>query len=390
MKANNSKIVKKANKFLVLEIIKEYECITVEGIISHTGLSRPTVLTILKELTEENLVTKSGYAPSDIGRQPVLYSINANGYFSMGIDVDAPPVRLAISNLNGEPVYYSYWEIGLEDTVEDIVNIIIENINKAISEAGIDPSKILGIGLGMPAVIDKTKNKTAVISRIKGWVDVPVDSMIKAKTGIDVYVRNDAHLLGVAEKSFLKNTDDIIYIIHRSGIGAAIIINGHLYEGKYGNSGYIGHSAIEINGRQCDCGAKGCMETYCSKRSIIEDYYNLTGKRCSYVDIIKGAEKNDKDAVSVLIAAGEAFGIGISNVIKAYDISTVVIGDLKCSEKHVFFKTISETVKMNTENYALKPPKILVGKLKEQQYGLGGCHFVLKKFFSSPKLKLNV
>ena len=390
MKSNNIKIVKKANKFLVLEVIREYECITVEGIINRTGLSRPTVLNIIKELLQDNIIIKSGYASSDIGRQPVLYSINANGFFAMGIDFDGPPVRLAISNLNGEPIYTSYWEIDLEDSIENIFNTIIENINKAIIETGIEISKILGLGLGLPAVIDKSKNKPVIISRISQWRDIALDVFIKSKTGLDVYVKNDAHLLGLAEKNFIKNTEDIIYIIHRSGIGASIIMNGKLYDGNNGNSGYIGHTVINFNGKRCDCGEKGCLETYCSKRAIVEEYYDCTGQKKSYYEIIKAAEKRDQNAIDILASAGEVLGLGISNIIKSYDIYTVVIGDLKCSENHLFFKIIKEAVKRSTKSFALKPPKVILGKLKEENFGLGGCHYVLGNFFSSPRLTLKV
>ena len=72
--ANTTKIVKKANSFLVLDAIRNQRYITIEGIIDKTGLSRPTVLSILKKLLADEIVVTSGLAPSDGGRQPVLYA----------------------------------------------------------------------------------------------------------------------------------------------------------------------------------------------------------------------------------------------------------------------------------------------------------------------------
>lgn len=390
MKANNSRIVKKANKFLVLEVIRKFSCVTVEGIVDSTNLSRPTVLNILKELTEESLVVKSGFAPAEIGRQPVLYSINTHGFFAIGIDVDDPPVHLAVSDLNGELVYSVDWQIDAGDTVDAIVQALVDQIRKAIEVTGIEVRKVLGIGLGLPAVMDINQNRTAIISRIKGWMDIPVARLIQEKTGIEVVVRNDAHLLGAAELSFIDSREDVLYIIHRSGIGMAIYLNGELYEGGFGNSGYIGHTVIRADGRQCDCGQLGCLETYCSKRSIVERYRETTGRSLAYIEIVREAETAEGAARTVLVEAGEAFGIGISNAIKHFDISTVIIGDLKIDEKHRFYQAIHDSVKRHTANYLITPPRILLGKLDEKHFGLGGCHFVLKRFFSDPKLKLHI
>ena len=386
--ANTSKIVKKANKHLVLDTIKVFECVTVEGIINHTGMSRPTVLNILKELTEQELVIKSGFAHADVGRQPMLYSINANGYVAIGIDVDSPPVILDVANLNGEPIYTAAWDIEKDQPVDEIIEVIVENINKAILETGISRERIIGIGLGLPAVINVRKNKAVRISRIKGWIDVAVDKIIQEKTGIDVFVRNDAHLLSIAEYSIQKEFDNMLYLVHRAGIGMSVILKGKLYEGSMGNAGYIGHTVLVPNGNQCDCGNKGCFETYCSKRAITEEYQQKTGHLLPYREIVEMAKEQNTIAGEIFVNAGYYLGVGISNIVKLFDIPLVVLGDMECDENHIFFKSIQKSLIENMRSFSNVQPTLIIGKLSKEQFGLGGCHFVLQRLFKSPTLKI--
>jgi len=192
--------------------------------------------------------------------------------------------------------------------------------------------------------------------------------------------------LSIAEHEIFSQSKDSLYIVLRSGIGMAAIINNQIYEGEMGNAGYIGHTILQIDGRNCDCGLKGCFETYCSKRAIVQDYVRESKRSASYLEILNLAEENDEIAKKVLINAGNYFGVGISNFIKLYEIYTVILGDMGCSEDHIFIKSIINTTKKNLINFSNKEPNILLGKLKSDNFGLGGCYFILSKFFASPKL----
>ncbi|MDR3570985.1 MAG: ROK family protein [Candidatus Pacebacteria bacterium] len=387
---NNIGLVKRANRSIVIEAIMSNEVVTIEGIVRMAKLSRPTVLGILKDLTDENLVIKTGFAPSEVGRQAVLYSINSRAFYAMGIDIDGPPVRISISDVNGVSLFNTEFAIELTASGSQIAEMIIQNIDRSINEAGIEAKKIIGIGLGVPGVISLTENRIEFISRIKGCLEVSVNNLIEERTGVPVYVRNDAHLLSLAEYSLKKLSGDLIYVIHRSGIGSAQIVSGNLFTGVNGNAGYLGHSTINANGRQCDCGRIGCLETYCSKRAIVADYCQQTAVQSTYRKIVQFASDGDPVAVGVFAEAGRILGLGICNSIKMFDISTVIIGGLGCGEKHVFFKSICESIRKNTLEYMRVQPRVVLGKLDESEFGLGGCHYVLKRFFSLPTLKVSI
>jgi predicted NBD/HSP70 family sugar kinase len=388
--ANTSRIIKKANQHLLFHTIKEYEPITIEEIIRKTRLSRPTVLTLLDELLNRKIVQKAGFGESMGGRQPVLYSLDASTYFAVGIDFEFPPVRIVFSDIKGNIVYSGKWEQEYGDKIQDITENILSEIEKGMRELGIRKENIIGAGVGISGTVDINENVPVSVARIPEWDRTPINNIIQERAGFPVYVRNDAHLVGMVEKSLSKNLDNFLYIAYRTGIGAGVFINGKLYDGEFGNPGYIGHTAVDPDGEKCLCGNYGCLELYCSKPAIEKRYKELTGKKARYADIIERSDAGDATAAEVLERAGRYFGTAIANMIKLFDISNVVIGDILCSEDNIFFKTIAGTIRKNVSAYALKEVIIRRGVTDEYAFALGGCFFALDNFFSEPKLRLTV
>ena len=355
--ANNSRLIKKANIYLLLNTIRKYGPLTVEDMVYKTRLSRPTVLKIIEYLIEENILEKYGYAESSGGRQPVLYAFNLNYHFAIGIDFEFPPMRLVITDLNENIKYYHKWELDFEMRPDAITESLIENIQKGLDELGLDNSKILGIGLGMPGTVNIHNNMPEQISRITDWKRIPVNKLIEERFGAPVLVRNDAHMLALGIRSLVDKLEDFLFIAYRTGIGMAIVHNSKLQEGEFGNSGYIGHTTIDINGDLCVCGKRGCLETFCTKRAIENKYAqakNLNIVHRVPFDQILDLAATDPTASNILEQAGYYFGVGIANSVKILDVSNVIIGDLNCSADNIFLKTIKETVDHYVSSFASK------------------------------------
>lgn len=384
----NTNIVKIANQALVLDSIKKNREITTEEVINQTGLSRTTVLTMMKELTQQNLIEKRGNVRQSVGRQPVLYSLSRDVYYAIGIDVDVAPIYMAIARLDGTMVYSRQWDVSENADGKEIKESIVQNVSRAFVEAKVRRDKIIGMGIGLPGVMNLQQNIAEKISRIRGWQDYDIANELGEDFDFPIYVRNDTHLLGHME--IKSENENMLYILHRSGIGMAPIINGEVYEGIFGNAGYIGHTRIEAKGRLCNCGLQDCLEVYCSKRSIEKSYQERTSSHLLYDDLIDAAKQGHKEACEVFQKAGNYFGIGIANAIKTYDIQTVVIGDLRCGEDHIFFQSIINSVAENSVNFSTKPPSVRQSSHKKKEYGMGACQFVLEKFFEQPKFQMNI
>jgi N-acetylglucosamine repressor len=403
VKANHTRVVKEANKFLVLSCIREYEPISQEEIVMKTRLSRPTVINIVKELLEENLIEKSGYGESNGGRSPGLFRFNSQAYYALGIDFEFPIIRMAVSDLKGNIIHKMQWRFPLDVASTVVIESLLGNIAKLITDSKVEKQKIMGIGIGLPGIIDVQNGVSVSVERIHAWKNVPIQTIIEERFDIPVSIRNDVHLLALAEKNLnpTNHMDSFIYVGIRSGIGMSIIMNGSLYEGEKGNSGFLGHMTVNMNGAPCVCGNKGCLEAVAGELAMARKYSKLTGqekKSSSEIAASEGvtihrlsklAKQGDAIAMRILEEAGIYMGIGIANVIKLFEISTIIIGPCTNQDEDVFINYIKNEVEDRTFENAKGRVSISSGKiLGEGLYPLGGCFLVIEQFYQEPKLQL--
>jgi len=400
MVKNNTKILKLANKYLVLQCITVFEPLTVEDIVKKTNLSRPTVINLVKELTEENVIMKGGRTESTGGRTAALLTTNADAHYAVGVDFEFPQVRMAVANLKGAILSSRSFAYALDITAEEIMRDLPEQVHAFIQAFPEDVSKIQGIGLGIPGVVDINSGSSRYIERIEGWRNIDIKKTLEDKTGIPVFIRNDVHLMGLVEKRFnLSDSDnDFIYIGLRSGIGSAIFINNDIYEGNNGNAGFIGHMVLDVNGPKGFGGPRGCLNVFAGELSLIRKYreakalevpYSDPGQDIRLENLVQLAEEGDEICEGILSDAGRYIGTAIANMVEIFEIPNIVIGGCSNLDGSGFLRAIQDTA-LDYLKYHIDNAEIVAGRLMEEEYPLGGCYLVFDHIFHKPQLNLQV
>ena len=380
MKKNNLSDVKKANRQLVYECIWSHKSVTMTDLAYVTHLSRPTITSLVQEMTADNLVIKSGYGTSNGGRNPVLYHANVNAAYAMGIDLEFPKVRMAISNLECENICFSVRIYPKDADKDQVLQLMKQQIDDLLLESGIDKNRLLGVGIGVPGVIDYKNNYSVFFERINGCENVLIGDIIQEYIGKPVYICNDVNLISWAERkvAHLEDIKNMLYIIIRSGIGMAIWNDGSLMQGEMGNSGRIGHMTVDKNGLQCKCGNRGCLGLYTSEKSMIRMYGELTGKELKWAgELFPLAEAGDAAALQVFETCGRYLGTGIVNVANLFDISEVVLST--SFDSSYILKSAQYALDARKMNTIRREVKVRKGLLQESSFGLGGCLLVLNK-----------
>lgn len=165
-----------------------------------------------------------------------------------------------------------------------------------------------------------------------------------------------------------------------TGIGGGLVLDGHLYLGKWGTAGEFGHQIYDPSGIGCGCGARGCIESYASGpaivaaatrplrqgrtphlRKIIKDSLdNLTPKA-----VAEAAHQGDEECQEIYRQAGVAIGIGISNVMSLLGLERVVIGGGVAAAGGVLFEPIKQTLRRYSKMTGNHHPKIVPAVLDE-------------------------
>jgi glucokinase len=168
-----------------------------------------------------------------------------------------------------------------------------------------------------------------------GWVDVPLQKMLEARLGLPAPIEHDAKAAALGEFYFGAGQDsnDMIFIVVGTGVGAAIIINGQLYRGPTNSAGEVGHITVDMNGPACSCGSNGCLEGFVAGPDLVDRFREAAEAQNVALPVeIDGAlvaelaAQGQPQALQVFEKAGQALGVGIAAMAHMFDISLYIIG----------------------------------------------------------------
>lgn len=155
---------------------------------------------------------------------------------------------------------------------------------------------------------------------------VPLAAMMRDQLGLAVAVANNSHVVGLGEQAFgsAHGMRDFIAITLGSGMGSSIFSDGEINLGFNGHAGEIGHTCIDLNGRLCGCGNRGCLEAYTAAKGIIQTAKEIMestdepslmreAEKLTPKTIFEFCEQGDKLAIEVYRRTGELLGLGLAN-----------------------------------------------------------------------------
>ena len=244
-------------------------------------------------------------------------------------------------------------EKGAEVVMDNISNLALSLLEKA----GLSKSDVEGLGMGVPGMIDG-KNGVVIFSNNFNWVDIKICEGIKKRIGLDAVISNDANVAALGEAVFGsgKEFDDMILLTLGTGVGGGIIVDNQLIEGNKGAGAELGHAVIEVDGEQCTCGRKGCLEAYASANALIRDTKRamenhkdskmweigsldkVTGKVAfDYKDVDEYAKKVVDNYI-------EKLACGITNYANIFRPHAVVLGGGVCAQGDNLIKPLQRIV----------------------------------------------
>jgi len=382
----NHHVVKKGNKSLVLDKIKNNSPISRAAVANQTGLNKGTVSSLVSELLEDHLIYESGPGESSGGRRPVMLLFNKFAGYSIGIDLGVNYLLGVLTDLDGN-IYQektmSFKNLSYTEIEENLFNII----DFLISSAPSSPHGIVGIGVGVPGIVDN--NGDILLAPNLNWTNVNLKTILQKKYNLPVIIENEANAGAYGEKRFGagKEFDNIIYVSAGIGIGVGLILNGSLYKGSNGFSGELGHMTIQVNGSKCRCGNDGCWELYASEKALLNkagllDIPRPSDKEADLNNLMTLAENGNKEVITLFEQTGDYLGVGINNIINIFNPQQVIIGNRMASSK----KWLKESLNKRVTNQALwfqrSDLQIDFSELSTLSSALGVAAFSIENFLS--------
>ena len=288
----NQKTIWNENIKRMLRLFNKKRELTISEISRELNISIPTVSKNINQLIEEGLVEEAGVSSSNGGRRPMLIKFIPDAYYSFGVEFSSErQARIVLTNLESMIIAESV----LQDPDFNDINALMQEVHRQVGRLLVDSKipaqKVLGIGFSLPGTTDEESGllKTAPNLMTRSFVQFRNVDFTKYESllGLPLFIENDANAAAMAELTLgiAKVMQSLVFLsILPYGIGGAIVVGGHLYQGKNKRAGEFGHMKISSHNRRCFCGRYDCWELYASLNALVTMYREQTGKAISSVN----------------------------------------------------------------------------------------------------------
>lgn len=204
---------------------------------------------------------------------------------------------------------------------------VIQNIESVINKVS-EGRSFAAVGIGTPGTYIPSKGRLFGAPHTPMYENLGLVQRLKEKLDVPLVVENDANCLALAEffVSCVGKYRYVMAVILGTGVGCGLILDNKLYRGSKGGAGEIGHTSIDIRGRLCECGSRGCVEAYLSGPSHSRRFYEMSGQKMSIQQIYRLYQEGDEMTLRLFEESCQIMGVFFANTINALDLEAIILG----------------------------------------------------------------
>src|SRR5271157_39047 len=290
---------------------------------------------------------------------------------SIGVDLGGTNLRIAAVDEQGSLVEKvtlgTKVSLGRDHVIDDMCDAI-----QRMAEKYRNSAPLLGIGIGVPGIIDMQTGLLRESPNLPGWGDYPVRAEIERRLKTIVILENDANVAALGEEwlGAAKGFSDMAMLTLGTGVGGGLVLGGAIWHGANGMAGEIGHTTVEPEGHLCGCGNRGCIEQYASATAVVRLAREAIASngapalaRAAHSDpefsaksIYNLAIQGDEDARRIFRYVGRCLGITLSTLVNSLNLPIYVIGGGVSSAWEAFSPAIFEELRQRSLVYAATAP----------------------------------
>lgn len=333
------------NQSVVLDVIRRSgDGLSRVELAERTGLSAQTVSNVCRRLLAAGLVREAGTTVGGVGKPRTIVQLEARGRFAIGVHLDPAVITFVLLDLSGAVAAHS--RIPAPAPSEAAVNStatidrITESVEDLIASAGVDRSRVLGIGVASPGPVDVRRGVVLNPPLLSGWESVPLRDTLAERLLLPVLLEKDVTAAAVAE--VWMGPDDqrrnFAFFYYGTGMGVGLVVQHEIIRGSTNNAGDAGHIQVGSDAPLCTCGRRGCLGNSVLPRLLVEEAVRLgalpkgtdvsssAAVQAAFGDLAESAAAGDAVAEPILGRAAAAIATGLVSIINLLDLDRVVFG----------------------------------------------------------------
>ena len=292
--------------------------------------------------------------------------------YSIGVDLGGTNLRIAAVGSEGNLLEKITLGTPVALGRDRVVREMCDAVERLKAELG-GRGSLLGIGIGVPGIIDMNKGMVHESPNLPDWTNYPVRDEIETRLGTRVILENDANSAALGEKwlGAARDVEDMAMLTLGTGVGGGLVLGGRVWHGMIGMAGEFGHFTVEPDGVLCGCGNHGCLEAYASATAIVRMAREAIASgaapglsRAASADPEFSAKavynlsiQGDEEARKIFRRVGRALGIVLSSLVNALNLPMYVIGGGVASAWEAFSPSIFEELENRSMVYGATNPK---------------------------------
>ena len=366
------------NRRLILNMIRADGPMSRADMATRSGLSPAAVTFVVSELLEENILVEGEASLGAPGRRPIPIKINYAGRLVVGLKLKVGAIDCVLTDLATTPLVSKQVTVpdpSPQSTVEACAAAVRELVADRNAPSG---AQLSGIGIAVPGVID---NGVCRLSHRFNWTDVPIAAMLADLVHVPVWADDDTNAFALAQQLFGlgRHHRTVGALAIGAGISCAVVIDGSVHHGASGAAGKMGHSIYDPNGPQCECGRRGCLQTFFSEPALVKRWREAKGLpgEVTRHDMFDAARAGDETAVNILREAGEGIGRFLGGFCNIIDPEVIVGGGEAVSFGDYLFEPMRDSLR----RHAMWAPPPITPDWADDSWARGAAALATQRLF---------
>jgi len=374
------------------------------GLAQATGLNKTTVSSLVDELLQRQFVREIGFVTGAKGHPAIMLDLNPAAGFIVGCEIGVDFILLVCTNFAPEIIWRHEEHTDPSMGQHAILDRARALINEAIQRGYLEYGTLLGIGVGVAALIDQSTG-TMLYAPNLGWKDsFPIRALLQESfPHAPLIVDNEANIAALGEHYFgvAQDHDEVLYISAGVGLGGGIVHAGQVFSGVAGVGAEFGHMTMDPDGELCSCGNFGCWETQVSQRALFRHIqqsfaqgetgilFQLTSGGVDPLTvpmIVDAARAGDVVARKALEKIGRDLGVGIASLVNALNPELVVCGGILSLAGEFLMPALTRELEQRTLRWNREAAEVVLAKHGFDAAAMGGVAAVYETILAQPNL----
>jgi predicted NBD/HSP70 family sugar kinase len=325
----------------ILDLIRSSGQVSRIELSEKSGLTEATISKIVRTLIVDGLVIEAGYAESTGGKRPVLLELNVASRYALGVSLDYARISLVLCDISGKTLHSHAVAGAGVSKPQSVIDRVAREISRFLVRHKVDRSDVIGIGVSGAGRLDASGGALRSSRQTGEWEEFAIEAALGEATNMPVILENDANCAALGEfwSGRVSTAHDFATIYMATGIGCGIVINGDVYRGASSNAGEIGHLSLDIDGPECFCGSRGCVEVMATPVAVVRnarDDHALWERlglreregediRSSFATIAAAAMTGDHDAESLVRQSAKYVATAVLGLTNIFDLDRVYL-----------------------------------------------------------------